>query len=40
MYRLFGPTAPERVNGWNKKERSYLFDVYTGGGVLFSWGIR
>lgn len=31
MYRVFGPSASERVANWNKQSRSSLLDIYTGG---------
>lgn len=34
-YRLFGPSASERVNNWDAKTRSNSFDVYAGGRTIW-----
>lgn len=32
MYRVFGPSASERVGNWNKQSGSNIIDIYTAGG--------
>jgi hypothetical protein len=34
-YRLFGPSASERVHNWNDKSRSNSVDIYAGGRTIW-----
>ena len=34
-YRLFGPTASERVAHWEEKSRSNILDIYAGGRTIW-----
>jgi hypothetical protein len=35
IYRLFGPSASERVAHWDKKSPSNILDIYVGGRTIW-----